>query len=523
MDAKSEIEKLRRELQDHDYAYYVLAQPKISDYEYDQKMKRLASLEEQHPQYITNDSPTQRVSGLPTREFATVRHRIPLLSLANTYSEQELLDFDERIRGLLEKDEPYTYVAELKIDGLAVSLLYENGQFIQGATRGDGVFGDDITNNLRTIKSIPLRLRHTAISEDLIEVRGEVYMPRASFEQLNRERQASGETTFANPRNSAAGSLKLQDARLVAGRRLDIFCYRLLNHSTPDARINHFEALHQLKMMGFPVNPHSRLCNSMAGVFDYCHEWEAKRDSLAYDIDGVVIKINDSLQQERLGNTAKSPRWSISFKFKARQVKSRIEKITWQVGRTGTVTPVAELQPVQVAGTVVSRATLHNPEEIERKDIREGDYVFIEKGGDIIPKVVQVITAERPANSRPYKIPRRCPVCQTPLKKNIDEAALKCPNYSCHAQVVRRIEHFVSRGAMDIEGLGMAIIELFVDKGLIRDYADLYALTQDQISQLEGLGEKSAHNIIESIWGFPLSGLMPPVSWRNNIIRLSAC
>jgi len=499
LDLKNEIERLREEIRKHDYAYYVLAQPQISDYEYDQKLKKLAGLEARDPSLITPDSPTQRVSGQPTKEFTTVRHRTPMLSLANTYSEEELWDFDERVRGLLDPGERMSYVAELKIDGLAVSLLYEEGLFVRGATRGDGVSGDDITVNLRTIRSIPLRLVGGGPLPASLEVRGEVYMSRAAFQRLNKAREENGEPLFANPRNSAAGSLKMQDARLVARRGLDLFCYRLEDQGEQTGKRTHFESLERLRQLGFPVNPHARKCETMKEVLRYCQEWERERDQLPYEIDGVVIKVNDVTQQERLGHTAKIPRWAISFKFKARQMKTRIEKITWQVGRTGTLTPVAELTPVRVAGTVVSRATLHNPEEIERRDIREGDAVFIEKGGDIIPKVVSVINGERDKNSRPYPIPDRCPVCHTTLKKNEEEAALRCPNQDCPAQVVRRIEHFVSRGAMDIEGLGAALVELFVNKKMISDAAGLYTLNSKAISGLEGLGQKSAGNLIRAI------------------------
>jgi len=499
VDIKKEIETLRNELQQHDYNYYILAEPKISDFEYDKILKKLENLEKSHPEFITSDSPTQRVSGEPTKEFANIRHRISMLSLANTYSEQELQDFDTRIKGLLEPDENHEYVAELKIDGLAVSLLFENGLFTRGSTRGDGVIGDEITNNLRTIKSIPLKLRYSDPDLRDLEVRGEVYMPHESFIRLNKKREEDGEPLFANPRNSAAGSLKMQDARLVAERGLDIFCYQLINHTNPDTGKNHFEALEQLKHLGLPVNPSSQKCSTIDEVLSYCREWEGKRDTLPYEIDGVVIKINDLSQQNRLGKTAKNPRWAISFKFKARQVKTKVEKITWQVGRTGAVTPVAELIPVHVAGTVVSRATLHNPEGIERKDIREGDAVLIEKGGDIIPKVVEVLDEERDSASRPYTIPDRCPVCNTTLKRNRDEAALRCPNYQCEAQVVRRIEHFSSRGAMDIEGFGSAVVEMLVKNDLIRDFADLYQLSKEQLSELEGLGEKSAENLIAGL------------------------
>jgi len=499
MDIKEEIRQLRKELQEHDYLYYVLAQPKISDFDYDQKMHRLGQLESQYPELITPDSPTQRVSGQPTKEFATIRHQRPMLSLANTYSEQELRDFDLRVKGLLSPDEKYDYVTELKIDGLAVSLIYENGVFIRGATRGDGISGDDITTNLRTIRRLPLRLQGIESNSGRIEVRGEVYMPLDSFLRLNKTREENGEPLFANPRNSAAGSLKMQDPRLVAARGLDIFCYQYLTEEQEKKSLTHDESIVYMKKLGLPVNPHTQRCATIEEVLAYCHQWEQKRGELTYEIDGVVIKINDPQQQKRLGATTKSPRWAIAYKFKARQVKTRIQKITWQVGRTGTVTPVAELIPVQLAGTLVSRATLHNPEEIERKDIREGDNVLIEKGGDIIPKVVQVLTVERDAYSKRYIIPETCPVCKTKLVRSNQEVAMRCPNYYCPAQLTRRIVHFASRGAMDIEGLGPAVVNLLVESGLIKDFADLYYLKKEDISELEGLGEISATNLLNAL------------------------
>ena len=499
MDIKKKIENLKTELQQHDYFYYVLAQPKISDFEYDTKLKELDELEKNHPDYITPDSPTQRVSGEPTKEFAHIRHRVPMLSLSNTYSEQELKEFDARISALLDPEKSYEYVTELKIDGLAVSLWYENGIFVRGVTRGDGITGDDITKNLRTIKSIPLRLFQYDNEFQDIEVRGEVYMPHESFMKLNKKREMDGEPTFANPRNSAAGSLKMQDARYVAERGLDMFCYQLLNHSNPEMKLSHFEALEKLKWMGFQVHSAARRCKKINDVLLFCQEWELKRESLPFEIDGVVIKINDPVQQKLLGATAKSPRWAIAYKFKARQVSTKIEKIIWQVGRTGVLTPVAELTPVHIAGTVVSRATLHNSEEIERKDIREGDTVLVEKGGDIIPKVVAVVEAERNAVSERYKFPKICPVCQTELKKSEEEVALRCPNFNCEAQIIKRIEHFSSRGAMDIEGLGGAVVELLVSEKLISDFADLYQIRKEQLIALEGFGEKSAENLISGI------------------------
>jgi DNA ligase (NAD+) len=499
VDVKKEIQALRREIQHHDYLYYVLAQPEISDYQYDQLYKRLEKLEQENPEYVTPDSPTQRVSGQPTKDFVTVRHRVPMLSLANTYSEQELRDFDKRVRELLDNEESYQYVTELKIDGLAVSLIYEQGLFRQGITRGDGTSGDDVTNNLRTIRSLPLRITRSKHVPDTLEVRGEVYLPVATFEKLNAQRAESGESLFANPRNSAAGTVKLQEPRLVAERGLGLFCYQMLDHSAKEGSGQHYENLLTLRDFGFPVNPHVKLCSSLEEVLSYCHEWETQRQELPYEIDGVVIKVNNQSQQRRLGMTAKSPRWAIAYKFKAIQAQTRLEKIIWQVGRTGTVTPVAELRAVRLAGTVVSRATLHNPDEIERKDIREGDEVLIEKGGDIIPKVVQVLVERRGPGSRPYRIPAICPVCGTPLERNEEEAALRCPNPNCAAQINRRIEHFACRGAMDIEGLGTAMVELLVEHKLVHDFGDLYYLKEEQLVELDRMGEKSAHNLISAI------------------------
>ncbi len=498
MDVKKRIEELRRLINKYDYEYYVLAQPSISDYEYDQLMKELEALEKAHPELITPDSPTQRVSGQPIKEFPTVQHRKPMLSLANTYNEMEFREFDQRVRQAL-PGETVEYVTELKIDGIAISLHYENRRFVRGVTRGDGLQGDDITPNLRTIRSIPLVVRNVQNVPEFFEVRGEIYMSKEAFVRLNREREEQGETLFANPRNAAAGSLKLQDPRIVAERGLNLFSYYIDADVPGFVRPTHFENLKLLQELGFPVNPHFRLCKSVDEVLDFVKEWEAKRDSLPYEIDGVVVKVNKLEQQERLGATAKSPRWAIAFKFKAQQAETLLEKITWQVGRTGIVTPVAELKPVPLAGTTVSRATLHNADEIRRKDIRERDWVFIEKGGDIIPKVVGVDLKKRPKDSKPAEIPKTCPVCGTELVQFEGEVAIRCPNLSCPAQIKRRIEHFASRGAMDIEGLGTALVEMLVDKGLIKDIADIYQLKKEEVAQLERMGEKSAKNLMEAI------------------------
>ncbi len=498
MDVKKRIEELRALINKYDYEYYVLAQPSISDYEYDQLMKELEALEKEHPELITPDSPTQRVSGQPIKEFPTVQHRKPMLSLSNTYNEMEFREFDQRVRQAL-AGETVEYVTELKIDGIAISLHYRNGRFERGITRGDGIQGDDITANLKTIRSIPLIVRQPDQAPEFFEVRGEIYMAKQAFLRLNQEREKRGEPLFANPRNAAAGSLKLQDPKEVARRGLHLFAYYVDSDVDGFVQSTHFENLKLLQKLGFPVNPHFRLCKSLDEVFAFVDEWEEKRETLPYEIDGVVVKVNSLDQQERLGATAKSPRWAIAFKFKAQQAETVLQKITWQVGRTGIVTPVAELEPVALAGTTVSRATLHNVDEIRRKDIREGDHVFIEKGGDIIPKVVGVNLKKRPKNSSPAKIPRNCPVCGTPLIQLEGEVAIRCPNLSCPAQIKRGIEHFASRGAMDIEGLGIALVEMLVDEGLIHDIADIYQLKKEDVATLERMGEKSAQNLMEAI------------------------
>ncbi len=522
MNVKKHIEQLRKEINTHDYNYYVLAQPTVSDFEYDQLIKELQKLEEAHPELVTQQSPTQRVSGEPTKEFPTVAHRFPMLSLANTYNEQEFRDFDARVRKVLEienyatrqdkgeqvgisqaqqaqDDNEVEYIAELKIDGLAISLLYKDGVFIRGATRGDGTQGDDITVNLRTIRSIPLKVFEGQHLPDEFEVRGEVYLPRENFERINKEREQEGEALYMNPRNVAAGTLKMQDTMIVASRGLQMFCYSLHSADSSSAGNYHLENLEKIKKAGFPVNPHLKKCASINEVLEYVAKWEKKRESLSYDIDGVVVKVNSIAQQNILGTTAKSPRWAIAFKFKALKVETVIKDVTWQVGRTGAVTPVAELEQVFLAGTTVSRATLHNVDEIKRKDIRVGDHVFIEKGGDIIPKVIEVIKEKRAADSKELEIPENCPVCGTPLKRTEGEAALRCENYVCPEQVKRRIAHFASRGAMDISGLGISLVELLVEQELISTIADLYELKKEDVAGLERMGDKSAENLIAGL------------------------
>lgn len=496
------IEELRKLIKEHDYNYYILAQPTISDYEYDQLVNELIQLEKENPHLVTPDSPTQRVGSDLTNVFNPVTHRIPMLSLSNTYSEEEMYDFDRRVKEGLPKNEKVEYVCELKIDGVSVSLRYKNGLLVTAATRGDGTTGEEITNNVKTIRSVPLSIRKPEskkLNLDDIEVRGEIYMEIEAFKKINEERELNGEKTFANPRNLTAGTIKLLDPQLVAKRPLKIFVYYL--YSETDELTTHYENLKLLREMGFPVNQNYKLCKDINEVMKFCDEWEDKRDTLPYEIDGVVVKVNSLKQQRILGNIAKSPRWAVAYKFKAKQAKTRLNRIVWQVGRTGTLTPVAELEPVFLAGSTISRATLHNIDEIKRKDIREGDVVIIEKGGDVIPKVVAVDLSQRPKNSQEVKLPSKCPVCNSNLFRPENEVAIYCENNLCPAQIKGRIEHFASRGAMDITGLGEALINLFVDLGYLKDYSDIYHLKEhrEELIQIERLGEKSVDNLLSSI------------------------
>ncbi len=491
------INELREKIREYDYYYYVLAESKVSDYEYDKLLKELESLEQKYPEYITPDSPTQRVGSDLTKEFLPVKHQIPMLSLANSYNSEDLLDFDKRIKNLLNITENIEYVTELKIDGVSISLLYEDSKLKRAATRGDGFTGEDVTNNIKTIRSIPLSVKtDTPIS---FEVRGEVFMEIEQFNKLNNQRKNEGLKLFANPRNSTAGTLKLQDPKIVNARPLDVFTYYL--YSEQISFETHLENLGFLKKLGFKVNTNFRLCKNINEVLNYCSYWEEKRNELPYEIDGVVIKVNNIKFQNELGNVAKSPRWAIAFKFKAQQITTKLNKITWQVGRTGAVTPVAELEPVFLAGSTISRATLHNKDEIKRKDIREGDIVVIEKGGDVIPKVVKVVLEKRSQDSKEIIIPTTCPVCGEKLFQPEDEVAIYCTNNLCPAQIKGRIEHFASRGAMDIEGLGESLVSLFVDLGLLKSITDIYELKnkRDKLIDIERLGEKSVDNLLEAI------------------------
>jgi DNA ligase (NAD+) len=490
---------LKKKINRHDYLYYVLAQPESEDYDYDQLMKRLEILEKEHPGLMTPDSPTQRVSGEPTKIFTVVNHRKPMMSLSNTYNESEIRDFDRRVRSLLHDDESFEYVCELKIDGLAISLRYEDGFLVRAATRGDGEKGDEVTQNVKTIRSIPLKIETEKAFFKNIEIRGEIYFERQDLERLNRARLKNDEIPFVNPRNAAAGSLKMQDPKQVSKRPLKMFCYWIESLSTNHPIQTHFQGLALLKELHFPVNTDYRLCSDVAEVIAFWSEWQQKRDSVPYDIDGIVTKVNDFEQQERLGSTAKSPRWAIAFKFKTEQKETILEDIIWQVGRTGVVTPVAILEPVKLMSTTVSRATLHNVEELQRLEVRLGDTVLIEKGGDIIPKIISVNLDKRTADSIPYAIPQQCPVCQSPLVKEATEVALRCENVACPKQVSRRIEHYASRRAMDIEGLGDKVVDLLIENHLIDDYADLYQLKVDDIASLERMGQKSAENLIKAI------------------------
>ncbi len=504
-DIRLEIEELRAKIREHDYYYYVLAEPKISDAEYDSLMRRLQDLESTHPELITPDSPTQRVGGAPLEEFEQVKHRVPMMSLANCYTFEELREFDRRVRELYGKNP--NYVCELKIDGVAVSLRYENGVMVQGATRGDGFVGDDITVNLKTIKSIPLKVNLKEIP-DIFEVRGEVYFPRAEFEKMNAERAAQGLKTFMNPRNAAAGTLKLLDPREVATRPLRFFAYYLIFYErTADGLETQsqwgfrtqYEVLKFLQRCGFPVNTYFKLCSDISEVEDYWRYWEEHHNQLPFDADGIVVKLDDLEGQEILGSTAKSPRWAVAFKFVAEGSITKLNAVTWQVGRTGALTPVAELEPVLLAGTIVKRATLHNQDEINRLGVMLGDYVEIEKAGEIIPKVLRVLIEKRTSDVSPIEIPKVCPICQTMLVKDLDEVVLRCPNWFCPARIIGRITHFASRGAMDIEGLGDKTVELFFNANLIKDIGDIYTLTAEQIEALPRQAETSADNLLRAI------------------------
>ncbi len=509
--AKEKIRELIEKIEYYNYAYYQEDRSEITDEEFDALLRKLEELERQFPEHKVPWSPTQRVGGGITKTFETVYHRFPMLSLANTYSREELLDFDSRVaRGL--EGEKYEYICELKFDGVAISLWYENGVLQRGVTRGDGVRGDDITTNVKTIRTIPLRVKETAGLPVVFEVRGEVFMPLKVFEKLNRERELRGEELLANPRNTASGTLKMQDSAIVASRKLDCYLYYFLSEE-PVIK-THEEGLKLMEHAGFQVSPTYRKCADMDEVFDYIDEWEQKRHKLPLDTDGIVIKVNDLAQQQRLGNTAKNPRWAIAYKYKAEQATTKLLRVVYQVGRTGAITPVAELDPVQLGGTTVKRASLHNANEIERLGLHIGDYVFVEKGGEIIPKITGVDLKRRVKGLKPVKFITRCPECGTPLVRAEGEAAHYCPNDTgCPPQILGRIEHFIQRQAMNIESLGPETIRGLLDRKKISDVADLYDLTFDDLNGLEfriysekrgeyvvrSLREKSTRNILASI------------------------
>ena len=512
VDLKAKIEELRRQIRRHDYLYYVLNQPQITDRQYDKLFAQLKELESKHPDLITPDSPTQRVSDRPLEGFRTVRHAIAMLSMDNTYNAEELRKFDERVaKGLDGSD--YDYVVELKIDGLAISLRYERGRLVTAATRGDGEVGDDVTANVRTIKAVPLTLLDEQVVPEILEVRGEVYMPTKSFLEMNSRRAESGEALFANPRNAAAGSLKLLDARITAQRNLSFFAYALgeVSQTVSD---NHWDVLRKFKRLGLPVNPHIKKAKDIDEVINICFSWAEKRNSLDYQIDGMVIKVNRLDQRDILGYTGRAPRWCISYKFAAEQAETIVESIDVQVGKSGILTPVANLKPVLLAGTTVKRASLHNFDEIDRLDVREGDIVIIEKAGEIIPQVVEVKKEFRPKYARSFEKPEICPSCKEKIKiikrkrkGKKEEIASKsrythtyiCTNKSCTTLLKERLNFFAGRDQMDIENVGPALIEQLVDKGLVKNLSDIYKLKKEDLLKLERMADKSAQNVIESI------------------------
>jgi len=497
-EAKKRIGSLSSELKHHNYNYYVLAMPTISDFDFDKKLEELTALEKQFPEFADPDSPAKRVGGFITKAFITVKHRWPMLSLGNTYSEQDLLDFDQRIRKAI--GDNFEYVCELKFDGLSISLTYRQGQLLRAVTRGDGIQGDDVTTNVRTISTIPKKLHGGGYPDDF-EIRGEVFMHLKAFERLNAERIENEETPYANPRNFASGTLKMQDSSEVAKRPLDCFLYFL--YTEKPLFKTHWESLQAVKEWGFQTNVHSRLCSDINGVLKFIDYWDKNRFGLGYDIDGIVIKVNNYQQQEELGFTAKSPRWAIAYKYKAAEVQTELLSVSYQVGRTGAVTPVANLKPILLAGTIVKRATLHNADEIEKRlKLHEGDWVYVEKGGEIIPKIIKVNLEKRKPGAKPILYQPTCPACGTPLERKEGEAAFYCPNEEgCPPQIVGKMQHFIGRKAMNIDGLGDETIETLYQKDLLHKISDIYDLHlhSDQLKQLERFGEKSINNMLEGI------------------------
>ena len=494
---KKQVEKLREEIEYHNYRYYILDQPEISDAQYDRLMRELQKLEEQYPELRSPNSPTQRVGAHPLEAFEIVRHTLPMLSLANAFDETEARDFDKRVKKFLGSSADVVYVAEPKLDGLAVELVYERGQFVVGSTRGDGVNGENITQNLRTIKTIPLQLiRREVPVPGRLEVRGEVIIQLKKFKELNRKREETGEPLFANPRNAAAGSVRQLDSKITAERPLEIYCYGL-GEVTGRTFKTHSEILQTFPKWGLRTNPYIQRCKNIDEVLEYYHKMNEKRESLPYEIDGIVIKVDRLDLQTRLGEIARSPRWALAFKFQPKQETTRILDIIVQVGRTGAITPVAVMEPVKVGGVEVSRATLHNQDEIDKKDVRVGDTVVIQRAGDVIPEVVQVIISKRKGTEKKFRMPSKCPVCGAEVIK--EEAIQRCIGLDCPAQLKGRIKHFASKRAMDIDGLGVKLIDQLVDKGLIKDVADIYYINKQKLIELERMADKSAQNIIDAI------------------------
>jgi len=495
-EAQLRVEELRSEINTHDYRYYVLDAPTISDAEYDALMHELRALESRFPELVTPDSPTQHVAGQVSERFEPVQHPVPLLSLANAFSAEELRDWHRRVLRLAEAEQ-LTMVCEPKIDGLAIALVYERGSFVQGATRGNGAQGENVTPNLRTIRRLPKTIRGEV--PDRMEVRGEVYMTKRGFERLNEERAHAAQPLFANPRNSAAGSLRQLDTRITASRPLDLWVYAvgwIEGGTTPPT---HYETMRWLESLGFPVNPETRRFDSIDEVIDFCERWTSEREQLAYEIDGIVVKVDSLALQSQLGAVGREPRWAVAFKFPATQATTKLLKIEVNVGRTGSLNPFALLEPVVIGGATVSKATLHNEQDIRRKDIREGDYVIVERAGEVIPQVVAPVAARRTGHEQPYSLPERCPSCQTEIVRPAGEAMAYCPNRACPAQIFRNLTHFVSREAMDIDGLGESLAYALLSAGLVRIPSDLYRLTHDQLMNLDRLGERSADNLLRAI------------------------
>lgn len=495
MTAEAKIQELRKEIREHNYTYYILDSPTISDFEFDAKLKELQELEALYPQFYDANSPTLRVGGMITKNFVTVVHEHRMYSLDNSYSKKDLEDWEKRIQRNL-GNAPVEFTCELKYDGASISITYENGQLVKAVTRGDGVQGDDVTNNIKTIKSVPLQLRGDYPVK--FDIRGEIVLPFDGFIKMNEERIANGEEPYMNPRNTASGSLKLQDSGLVAQRPLECLLYSLVGRNL--GLDTQFQLLEKAREWGFKVPAAVKLCKTTHEVMAFVEEWDLKRHELPYETDGVVVKVNSLQNQEELGYTAKSPRWAMAFKFKAEQVYTTLREISYQVGRTGAITPVANLKPVLLAGTTVKRASLHNADQIEKLDIRVGDTVFVEKGGEIIPKIIAVDVTKRPTESRPTQYITHCPECGTELTRTAGDAKHYCPNtYGCPPQITGRIQHFISRKAMDIEGIGSETVELLFKEGLIDDYADLYTLTKEDILPLERMAEKSAENLVDGV------------------------